>query len=386
MKNWSRQIGIRTLATLIALALQAGPAGAQGLAPGEYKVGFITENTGAIASAGQSYWNGAQLAADEVKAQKFLGGASIVLDSKESGSDAARAIQAANQFVADRSVLAVSCCILSAVAGSLKPIVVEAKTPLVIFGATASGLPQPPWVYSMTILPGPKDTATAVKVIDAVKPKTAAYILAADNDAFKGRMNATRTALEAKGVTTAGVVNVLTKDTDFTAAATQAMGLKPDVILVYATQGAAAGAITALKDRGYAKTIVGNDVLSPAPIFKKMGTSVVGVPFPVSFSDAIVETPEAKAFVAAYQAKFNAPPDIYSAQGYQVVWFIAQGLKSISGQPTRESLATALSKIGKIDHQVYGGEVMKDGQAETTGTLVVMWNAEGKIVPWTAPK
>jgi len=69
-----------------------------------------------------------------------------------------------------------------------------------------------------------------------------------------------------------------------------------------------------------------------------------------------------------------------------VVWFIAQGLKSISGQPTRESLATALSKISKIDHQVYGGEVMKDGQAETTGTLVVMWNAEGKIVPWTAPK
>ena len=29
---------------------------------------------------------------------------------------------------------------------------------------------------------------------------------------------------------------------------------------------------------------------------------------------------------------------------------------------------------------------MKDGQAETTGTLVVMWTADGKIVPWTAPK
>ena len=40
----------------------------------------------------------------------------------------------------------------------------------------------------------------------------------------------------------------------------------------------------------------------------------------------------------------------------------------------------------KIDHQVYGGELMKDGQAETTGTLVVMWTADGKIVPWTAPK
>src|SRR4051812_346690 len=108
MNNWSRQIGMQALATLVALAVQAGTAGAQGLAPGEYKVGFITETTGAIASAGQSYWNGAQLAAEEVKAQKFLGGASIVLDSKESGSDAARAIQAANQFIADRSVLSIS--------------------------------------------------------------------------------------------------------------------------------------------------------------------------------------------------------------------------------------------------------------------------------------
>jgi branched-chain amino acid transport system substrate-binding protein len=387
MTTWHRKNGSWVCAAaLVALVAHGTAAMAQGLAAGDYKVGFVTENTGAIASAGQSYWNGAQLAAEEIKATKYLGGASIVLDPKESGSDAARAIQATNQFIADPSLLAVSCCILSPVAGSLKPIVTEAKTPLVIFGATAAGLPAPPYVYSMTILPGPKDTATALKVAEAVKPKTVAYILAADNDAFKGRMNTTREALEAKGIATAGVVNVLTRDTDFTAAATQAMGLKSDMILVYATQGAAAGAITALKDRGFTKTIVGNDVLSPAPIFKKMGDSVVGVPFPVSFSDSIVETPEAKAFVAAYQKKFNAAPDIYSAQGYQVVWFIGQGLKSNSGKPTRESLGQALAKIDKIDHQVYGGEVMKNGQAETTGTLVVAWSPEGKIVPWTAPK
>ena len=255
MQHWGRQIGSWVGAALVALVVQAGPAAAQGLAPGDYKVGFITENTGAIAQAGQSYWAGAQLAVEEVKSSKYLGGASIVLDPKESGSDAARAIQAMNQFVADRSIIATTCCILSPVAGSLKPIVVGAKMPLVIYGATAAGLPQPPWVYSMTILPGPKEIATALKVAEAVKPKTAAYILAADNDAFKGRMNAAKQALEAKGVATAGVVNVLTKDTDFTAAATQAMGLKPDVILVYATQQAAAGAITALRDRGYTKTI-----------------------------------------------------------------------------------------------------------------------------------
>lgn len=385
MKHWSDRI-VRWAWAASAALLLAGPALAEGLAPGDYKVGFITENTGAIASAGQSYWNGAQLAAEEIKAGKYLGAASIVLEPKESGSDAARAIQAMHQFVADRSVIATSCCILSPVAGSLKPIVAEAKLPMVIFGATAAGLPQLPWVYSMTILPSPKEVATAIKVADALKPKTAAYILAADNDAFKGRMNAAKEALEARGVSTAGIVNVLTKDTDFTASATQAMGLKPDVILVFATQGAAAGAISALRERGYAKAIVGNDVLAPAAMFKKMGPAVVGVPFPVSFSASVAETPKAKAFVNAYQAKFNTTPDIYSAQGYQVVWFIAQGLKSISGKPTRESLAAALAKVAALEHDVYGGEQMKAGQAETAGTLVVTWSPDGKLVPWAAAK
>lgn len=377
MKLWNERIATWAWAASAALLLYAAPAAAQ-----DYKVGFITENTGAIASAGQSYWNGAQLAADEIKSSKYLGGASIVLEPKESGSDAARAIQAMHQFVADRSIIATSCCILSPVASSLKPIVAEAKLPLVIFGATAPGLPAPPWVYSMTILPSPKEVATAIKVADAMKPKTAAYILAADNDAFKGRMNAVKEALEARGVSTAGIVNVLTKDTDFTAPATQAMGLKPDVVLVFATQGAAAGAISALRERGYTKTIVGNDVLAPAAMFKKMGPAVVGVPFPVSFSSSVADTPKAKSFVNAYQAKFNTTPDIYSAQGYQVVWFIAQGLKAAGGKPTRESLGEALSKVSTLEHDVYGGEQMKNGQAETSGTLVVTWSPDGKLVPW----
>lgn len=368
------------------IALQTTHAVAQGLTPGEYKIGFISENTGPIAQAGQSFWAGAQLAAEVIKSSKYLGGSSIVLESKESGSDAARSIQAMSQFIADRSVIATSCCILSPVAGALKPVVLAAKIPLVIYGATAAGLPERPLIYSMTILPGPKDIATALMVAEAIKPKTAVYILAADNDAFKGRMQATQKALEAKGVATAGIVSVLTKDTDFTAAATQAMGLKPDMVLVYTTQQAAAGTITSLRDRGFSKTIVGNDVLSPDSIFKKMGSTVVGVPFPVSFSDTLSDSPEAKAFVAAYQAKFRSSPDIYSAQGYQMVWFISQGLKSISGTPSRESLAAALNKIEKVEHQVYGGEFMKDGQAQTTGTLVVNWSADGKIVAWTAPK
>jgi len=380
---------MRTLwgATLAASLFAAGTVFAAPLEPGDYKVGFVSEVTGPIAFAGNSFLHGAQLAAEEINAAATLGkGATISLVDKDSGSDAARSIQNVHQFVADRGIVAVTCCILSPVANSLKPITINAGIPLVIYGATLAGLPAPPMVYSMTVLPGPKDTATGVAMANAIKPKIAAYFLAADNDAFKGRMAATQKALEGMGVQTAGVVSVLTSDTDFTAAATQAMGLKPDAILIYTTQAPAVGIVAALRQRGYAGTIVGNDVLSPDSVFKKLGAAVAGIPFPISFSPDLATTDTAKKFVAAYQAKFSAAPDIYSAQGYEAIWFIAQGLGAAGGKPTREALAQALAKQTEVEHNVYGGEPIVGGQIETKDTLIVAWSADGKIVPWAPPK
>lgn len=370
-----------------AALLLAGAAQAAPLAPGSYAVGFVSEVTGPIAFAGFSYLHGAQLAAEEINAAGYLGtGAKIVIAEKNSGSDAARTIQDATQFIADRSVIAVTCCILSGVASSVKPIAINAGIPLVIYGATMPGLPAPPMVYSMTVLPGPKDVATAVAAAKAVKPKTVAYFLAADNDAFKGRMTAVRKALEAESIRTAGTVNVLTSDTDFTAAATQAMGMNPDAILIYTTQAPAVGIVAALRQRGYKGTIVGNDVLSPASVFKKLGAAVAGVPFPIGFSADLASTLTAKNFVAAYTAKFKGAPDIYSAQGYEAMWFIAQGLKAAGGTPTRESLAKALAAQKEVEHNVYGGEPIVDGQIDTTGTLIVAWSPDGKLVPWIGAK
>jgi branched-chain amino acid transport system substrate-binding protein len=368
------------------MALAPFAASAAALEPGDYKVGFVSEVTGPVAFAGNSFVNGARLAAEMISSSGYMGkDTKISLVEKDSGSDAARSIQNMNQFLADRSIIATTCCILSPVANSVKPIL-AGKMPLVIHGATLAGLPNPPWVYSMTVLPGPKDTATAVKVVEATKPKTAVYFLAADNDAFKARMEATRKVLEGMGVQTLDTVSVLSADTDFTAPATQAMGKKPDAIFIYTTQSPAVGIVSALRQRGFGGTVVGNDVLAPEPVFKRLGAIVSGIPFPISFSADLTEDATGKAFVAAYRAKFNATPDIYSAQGYQAIWFIAQGLRAAGGKPTRESLAAALAAQKEVEHNVYGGEPIVNGQIETKDTLVVTWSPEGKIVPWTPAK
>ena len=108
-----------------------------------------------------------------------------------------------------------------------------------------------------------------------------------------------------------------------------------------------------------------NDAISPAAVFKKIGPPLAGVPFPVNFSPDASDTPKAKGFIEAYTAKHGGAPDLYSAQGYTAIWLIAQGLKSLPGKPTREALAEALNKITVLDHDVYGGLPITNGQAET---------------------
>lgn len=352
-------------------------------APGEYGIGFVTENTGPLAAAGLSYHRGAQLAIEEIDAASFVGpGVKLKLGEKESGSDAARAVQAVNQFVADRTVLAVTCCILSPAAGAVKPIVTSNKTPLVIYGATLPGLPNPPLVYSVVSLPGPQEVKMTQRLLETLKPKSVTYFVNADNEGFQNRFKAARKVMEEAGVKTAGVISILSSDTDFTAGGTQAMGQSPDLVMVWTTQTPAGGIIAALRQRGYKGTISASDVIAPASMFKKIGEPLVGVPFPVAFSPDISTSADAKGFAAAYQKKFGEIPDNYSAQGYSAIYLIAQALKGMDGKPTREGLADALSKVKTLDHNVYGGFPIANGQADTPNSLIAAWSKDGKVMAW----
>ena len=377
----------KTLVALAVAAIFATPAllatPARALDAGTYKVGFVTDNTGPLAFAGISFSRGAELAADEISSGGYMGaGTRLELVQKEGAGDAARSIQSYNQLIADRGVIATSCCILSPIAGALKPIALNNKIALVIYGATAPGLPSLPYVYSVTGLPGPAEVAMSKHIAALAKPQTVAYFVLSDNEAFQFRFKASQAAMEAGGAKTVGVVSVLSADTDFTAPATQAIALKPDLMMVYTTQSPAAGIIAAVRARGWTGLMSANDAISPAAVFKKIGPPLAGVPFPVNFSPDASDTPKAKGFIETYTAKHGGAPDLYSAQGYTAIWLIAQGLKSLPGKPAREALAEALNKVTVLDHDVYGGLPITNGQAETRYTLFLAWTAEGKIVPW----
>lgn len=368
---------IATVAFGMAGAAWADPA------PGQYNVGIISDDTGPIASAGISYHQGADLAIEEINAKGFAGeGVTLNLLVKDSGTDAARAVQAMTQFAADRTVLATTCCIITPIAGALSPIAMNNKLPLVIYGATRDGLPQEPFVTSVVALPGPQEVMMAERLATDLQPKRVAYYVTGDNDIFLSRAHAVKAVFEKHGAETVAEISTLANDTDFTGPATQGMGTNPDVIMVMTTQQPAVGIISALRQRGYEGVIGTSEVISPPAIYQKSGDLIENIPFALSFQPGLSDSPEAVAFIEAYQAKYNQLPDVYSAQGYTAIHYMAQGLKAIDGEPTREKLAEQMWKITSIEHNVYGGQEIVNGQAQIPETLIVNWNSDGKVVLW----
>lgn len=371
---------LRLTAALVPLL---GATAASALDAGTYKIGFIADRTGVVAFAGVSYARGAELAVEQINATGAMGkDTKLEIVEREGGSDAAKSIQGYNQLVADRNIIATSCCIFSGIAGALKPIAIANKVPLVFYGATMPGLPTLPYAYNVTGLPGPQEVALSKHLVEVLKPKTVAYFVLSDNDAFQARFKASQAVFEAAGGKTVGVVTALGADTDFTAQATQVIALKPDLIMVYVTQIPASSFIAAVRQRGWTGRMATNEAVSPIAVFKKIGPALAGVPFSVNFSADLTESEAGKAFVKSYNQKFGSNPDVYAGQGFTAIQLIAQGLKSLPGKPTREQLAEAMAKFDTIQNDIYGGVTLINGQVESKKNLFVNWSPDGKIVPW----
>jgi branched-chain amino acid transport system substrate-binding protein len=78
---------------------------------------------------------------------------------------------------------------------------------------------------------------------------------------------------------------------------------------------------------------------------KALGKAAVGVISATTYTDT-VDNPESRKFVADYQAKYNALPDIFSDYGYVAARAIDEALKLTDGDTSdKDKLAEAMSKI-----------------------------------------
>ena len=78
---------------------------------------------------------------------------------------------------------------------------------------------------------------------------------------------------------------------------------------------------------------------------KALGKSAIGIISALTYIDTI-DSPESKAFNAAYRAKFNAAPDLFADYGYVAAKALDEALKMTDGDASnKDKLAEAMGKL-----------------------------------------
>ncbi|WP_166459532.1 ABC transporter substrate-binding protein [Amycolatopsis pithecellobii] len=376
----------RLFATLACVALAlAGCTGTNAAGGGDViHIGLTNPLTGAAAFAGVPVDRGARVAVDEINSSGFLGaGKKLELTSDDSTGDAAKAIAQFRGFASEGDVATI-CCTVSTEAGSLAPLVQREKVPTVVTGATLPGLTAPPYLYRTIALPS-SPGGMYDQLVDAVaaayRPRTAVVAVTADNGGQVDDSKVWTSALQRNKVSIVRSIDTFTADTDFSAVAAQIMAAAPDV-LVESMLGSKSALLTkALRDRGYQGRILSSYGVATPPIFEAGGPAMAGTLFPIPFTP-LADNDRTRTFVKLYRNAHGVDPDLFAAQGYNAVWFLAEGLKR-AGKADRAALAQALSALPSFPSVSGNTYSMKDGQAVLSDKVqFLQWNADGTQRLW----
>lgn len=349
------------------------------------KIGVVVAESGPIAGSGKSFADGGRIAAKQINDGDLIGGGkTIELVEKEGSEDPAKSASVVAQLAADQSIVGITCCILSTVAGAAKPIAEKQKVPLVLWGATEEGLAEPPYVFRTVTMPQPANEKLATTVASETNIESVAFGIMSDNAGIVSQAKAFQDGMDEAGVESLGVVETLSTQTNFTGAATDLIQKKADAIVVSGTSSNAVALIAALHDKGYEGQVLTGETISGAGIYESQPNALGGVPYPVYFLADDVVNDEAQAFVDDYSAEYGLEPDGFAAQGYNAIYTMAMGMKAAGDDVTRSSLSEALTDMTELENTIYGTVTFEDGQLNASSAVqIVNYTApDGVIAAW----
>jgi len=334
------------------------------LAQETVKIVGVVELSGAGATAGTNYKNGAQLAVDEINAAGGILGKKIefvVYDTQTNPGNTRAAVQRG----VDEGAFAIFGPVFSGPIGASMQIAQKAGVPQIV-GGEAAGLTK----QGVNTL-----FRTSLNQADAM-PKLAEYfktdvsaksvaVVWVNNDFGKGGRDAIIPELQKRGIKIAADIATESAQADFAADAIKVKASNADAVFVYLNEEESARFLRAIKQQGYDKPIVGETTLLGAKVIELAGPAAEGAKGHVGLSvDA--SKPTFKDFGQKFQAKFNYKSDHNGIKGYSGMYM----------------LKTVVERIGKFDKEAFlkaaHGAVIK--VKDVPGILIdSKWDDKGDV-------
>ncbi|HEV8021286.1 MAG TPA: branched-chain amino acid ABC transporter substrate-binding protein [Candidatus Lustribacter sp.] len=371
----------------------AASAPAAAGAGGTIKIGVDLPVSGADAAIGVPTQNGVVLAIEQANKNGFAGGAfkleaSLLDDAVQGVHDPAAGAQNVKTFIADSAVLAIVGPFNSNVAKSEIPLTNDAGLAQISPSNTNDGL---------TIGPDAKNLRTAhpdtnayfrVCTIDSKQGGALAQFaqklgfkkifIVDDNETYgKGLADHFESAYKALGGTVLGHEHVTKNQQDFKALLTKVQSTAPDAVFFGGNTSTGGGLLRRqMGDAGMSATpFMGGDGISDTAEFvKEAGPMAQNVYYSFAAPDAD-KLPSAKAFVAAYKARFNSDVGPYSAPAFAatqiIVAAIEKAVKDDGGKmPTRADVLKNIAATSDLPTVI--GKVGFDANGDTTAPILTL--------------
>ena len=300
------------------------------------------------------------LAVEEINKGGGLGGKEVTVVFKNDSANGARGVAMAQEFVADKNIVAVighANSVVSVASARVYDGQVAAVSPS-SSSPDLSGVS--PWVFR-TINSDSLNGVELAKFAIRRGHKRAAMMY--ENDAFgRGLVAVFRRAFDGQ-IVSVDPISAATRD--FEPYVAYYKKVKPDVVFVVGTEGSGVAFITEARRQKLDAELLGSDGWSGVTVGGAlMDGVVIGAPF-----SADSPRPQAQKFVAAFKAKYNTQPDGFAACAYDAVMLVARAIKAVG--PDRGKVRDWLASM-RDDHDGVTGRFKLGGNGDPQGKSVVM--------------
>jgi branched-chain amino acid transport system substrate-binding protein len=374
----NRHIKVGTLATASAflLALAAGSVQSQEVV----KIGFASPLTGPQANYGKDNQNGAQMAIDELNAQKLTIGGKPVKFQLLAEDDQAEPKQGPliAQKLVDAKVAGVVGHFNSGVTIPASRVYSEAGIPELSVSTNVKYTHQGfKTAFRLMADDNKQGTMLGEYAVKNLKLKRLAVI--DDATAYgQGLADAFEAAVRASGGQVIKHEHTNDKAVDFNALLTTIKAAKPDAIFFGGYDAQAGPMARQMKLLGLNVPLMGGETMNSAKFIELAGPSAEGSV--ASTPGAALESrPGGKAFAAKYKSKYNQDVGLYTPYFYDGVMAIAAAMKAANSTDP----AKYLPALAKIKYPGVTADIQFDQNGDLTKgllTIFVVKNGKWEVV------
>lgn len=293
-------------------------------------IGIAFAQTSNVALLGQELVAGAKVAEKYFNDQGGIDGTPIKLVFQDTGGEEAGTINAFQTLINNAKVVGIVGPTLSQQAFSANPIAERAKVPVIGASNTAKGIPQIGDYVARVSAPvsvvAPNSVEAALKLNPNIKKVAVFY---AQNDAFnKSETEIFQQTVKDKGLELVTVQKFQTTDTDFQTQATNAINLKPDLVIISGLSADGGNLVRQLRELGYKGLIIGGNGLNTSNLLPVCKALCDGVLIAQAYSP---EHPGEinNSFRTAYTNQYKKEPPQFSAQAFAAVQVYVDALKAL---------------------------------------------------------